>query len=39
MGIEEKIRLKFVGVATAIILLTPLIIEKALSMSMPGLRF
>lgn len=39
MGIEEKIRLKFVGVATAIILLTPLIIEQALSMLMPGLRF
>ncbi len=39
MGVEEKIRLKFVGFTTAIILLTPAVIEILLSMLMPGLRF
>ena len=36
---EEKIRLKFVGTATGLILLTPWLIEVILSMLMPGLRF
>ena len=35
----EKIRLKFVGTATGLILLTPWLIEVILSMLMPGLRF
>ena len=39
MGVEEKIRLKFVGFTTAIILLTPVVIEILLSMLMPGLSF
>jgi hypothetical protein len=39
MGVEEKIRLKFVGFTTAIILLTPAVIEILLSMLMPGLSF
>ena len=39
MGDEEKIRLKFVGFTTAIILLTPVVIEILLSMLMPGLSF
>ena len=36
---EEKIRLKFVGIATGLILLMPRLIEVVLSMLMPGLRF
>lgn len=39
MNVEEKIRLKFVGITTAIILVTPIFIEKVLSMLMPGLSF
>ena len=39
MQVEEKIRLKFVGVATGLILLMPRLIEVVLSMLMPGLRF
>ena len=39
MQVEEKIRLKFVGTATGLILLTPWLIEVILSMLMPGLRF
>ena len=39
MQVEEKIRLKFVGIATGLILLTPWLIEVILSMLMPGLRF
>lgn len=39
MGVEEKIRLKFVGITTAVILLTPVLIEIILTMLMPGLRF
>jgi hypothetical protein len=39
MGVEEKIRLKVVGFTTAIILLTPAVIEILLSMLMPGLSF
>lgn len=38
MKVEEKIRLKFVGIATAIILITPMLIEKILVILMPGLR-
>ncbi|MEG1545148.1 MAG: YIP1 family protein [Tannerellaceae bacterium] len=38
MGVEESIRLKFVGITTAIILLTPIIIELVLFLLMPGLR-
>ena len=39
MQVKENQRLKFVGIATAIILLTPMLIEFALSLLMPGLRF
>lgn len=39
MHVEEEIRLKFAGIATAIILLVPEIIGIILSMLMPGLRF
>ncbi len=39
MCVVEKIRLKFVGFSTAIILLTPAVIEILLSMLMPGLSF
>lgn len=39
MQVEEKIRLKFVGIATAIILLVPILIGFILFMLMPGLRF
>lgn len=39
MQVEEKIRLKFVGIATAFILLMPVLIEFVLFMLMPGLRF
>lgn len=39
MQIENKIRLKFVAITTAIILLTPALIEIILFMLMPGLRF
>lgn len=39
MQIENKTRLKFVAITTAIILLTPALIEIILFMLMPGLRF
>lgn len=39
MQVEEKIRLKFVAIATAVILLTPVVIEVVLVMLMPGLSF
>lgn len=39
MQIENKTRLKFVAITTAIILLTPALIEVILFMLMPGLRF
>lgn len=39
MRVEENIRLKFVGIATAIILITPALIEFVLFLLMPGLRF
>lgn len=38
MHVEEKERLKFVGIVTAGILLSPAIIEIVISMLMPGLR-
>ena len=39
MQVEENERLKFVGIATAVILLTPALIEVLLFLLMPGLRF
>ncbi|WP_080904824.1 Yip1 family protein [Parabacteroides sp. Marseille-P3160] len=39
MGVSEKDRMKFVAIATAIILLTPLLIGSLLFLLMPGLRF
>ena len=39
MQVEENIRLKFVGIATAVILITPALIEIVLYLLMPGLRF
>lgn len=39
MNVEEKVRLKFVGITTAMILITPVFIETVLSMLMPGLSF
>lgn len=39
MQIEDKDRMKFVGIATTAILLTPALIEFLLTMLMPGLRF
>jgi hypothetical protein len=39
MQVEENIRLKFVGIATAVILITPALIEFVLFLLMPGLRF
>ncbi len=39
MQVGESWRLKFVSVATVIILLTPFLIEKVLMLLMPGLRF
>lgn len=39
MQIENRTRLKFVAITTAIILLTPALIEIILFMLMPGLRF
>jgi hypothetical protein len=39
MGIEENVKLKFVGIVSAVILLAPIIIDFLLSMLMPGLRF
>lgn len=39
MQVEETGLLKFVGIATALILTMPWLIESALSMLMPGLRF
>ncbi|MDR3250047.1 MAG: hypothetical protein LBT42_00070 [Tannerella sp.] len=38
MSATESEQLKFVGVSTAIIVLTPVILEQALGMMMPGLR-
>lgn len=39
MQVEEKERLKFSGIATVVILLTPAVIEFLLFMLMPGLRY
>lgn len=39
MQVEETIRLKFVSIATAIILVTPFLIEVVLEMLMPGLNY
>ena len=39
MHVEEEIRLKFVAITTAVLLLTPSLIEIVLSMLMPGLSF
>jgi len=39
MHIEEKERLKFVGISTAVILIIPYLIEVILFLLMPGLRF
>lgn len=39
MGVEDKIRMKFVGIATAIIVLTPFVIGRMLRLLMPGLNF
>lgn len=39
MHIEEAERLKFVGITTVVVLVIPWIIEMALFMLMPGLRF
>lgn len=39
MQVEEDMRLRFSGIATVIILLTPAVIEFILFMLMPGLRF
>ena len=39
MQVEENERLKFAGITTVIILLTPAVIEFVLFMLMPGLRF
>ena len=39
MQVEEKERLKFAGITTVIILLTPAVIEFVLFMLMPGLRY
>lgn len=39
MGVEEKIRLRFVGLTTAVILVTPVVIENLLRLLMPGLSF
>lgn len=39
MQVEEHERMKFVGAATTVVLLTPVVIEIVLSMLMPGLRF
>lgn len=39
MQVEENERLKFAGIATVVILLTPAVIEFVLFMLMPGLRY
>lgn len=39
MQVEEKERLKFAGITTVVILLTPAVIEFVLFMLMPGLRY
>lgn len=39
LGLDEKVRLKFVLTATAIILLMPTVIEFILALLMPGLSF
>lgn len=39
MEVDEPVKLKFVGIVSAVILLAPMIIEVVLSMLMPGLRF
>ena len=36
MGVEENVKLKFVGIVSAVILLAPIIIDFLLSMLMPG---
>ena len=36
---DEPVRLKFVGVVSAVIILAPIVIDFVLSMLMPGLRF
>lgn len=39
MGVKEPEQLKFVSFATAIIIVTPLVLEFTLELLMPGLRF
>ena len=39
MGVEEKIRLKFVAITTVVTLLAPAAIQFALSLLMPGMSF
>lgn len=39
MQVEENERLKFAGIATVVILLTPAVIEFLLFILMPGLRY
>lgn len=39
MQIEDNERMKFVGISSAVVLLTPWVIEIVLGMLMPGLRF
>jgi len=39
MGITEEEQLKFVGISTVIIILTPIVLELAFGLFMPGLRF
>ena len=39
MEVDEPVRLKFVGVVSAVIILAPIVIDFVLSMLMPGLRF
>lgn len=39
MQVAENERLKFAGIATVVILLTPAVIEFVLFMLMPGLRY
>ena len=39
MQIEENVRLKFVGITTAIVLIMPFLIELILYLLMPGLRY
>ena len=39
MGVDEKVRLQFVTIATLVILLIPVLLEAVLFLLMPGLRF